>query len=412
MARVFLGCVLAAVLTAVVREGMAAWYARGNSAEGIRRAEAWDPGNPEYPARLARVLGEDLESADPSDIVQALENAAHRGPRRAITWANLGEAYELAERNSDANRAYMRAVELFPKSPQINWQLANFLIRTGEAASGVAPLREAILGDPALRAGAFDLAWRAGIPDERVLENVPARQDILSAYLDYLVRTGRLGAAEEVWNRLVASPEPFDLDAAFRYFDALLGAQRVDRLVTVWSDLAQHDPARVRWQPGSANRIQNGSFEEPILNGGFGWRIVPIEGATISLDTTIVQDGTRSLSIQFDGQHNLEFGHVVQYVAIEPQTSYRFVAHVRTEGITTESGPRIRIYDAYDRQALSVETENLAGTAGWQEQELKFRTGPETRLIVIQVARPASHKLDNQIAGTLWLDDLSLTASP
>ncbi len=149
-----------------------------------------------------------------------------------------------------------------------------------------------------------------------------------------------------------------------------------------------------------------------MVNGGFGWRITHIEGADVSLDTEIVHSGSRSLLVHFDGKHNLEFAHVVQYVMVEPDTRYRFVAYTRSEGITTDSGPRIAVYDAYDRTALAVATESVIGTTSWQEQKLEFRTGPRTKLLVVQVTRPASRKLDNQIAGSLWLDDFSLTAVP
>jgi len=409
---VFFSVVLVACLAEVVCEGVGAWVAREGTAEGVRRAAFWDPANPEYPAQLAHLEAADMERADPREMVSDLEHATRLGPQRAIHWANLGEAYELDRRIADAARAYERAVALFPKSPQINWQFANFLIRDGNVRDAVVPLREAILGDPVLRTGAFDIAWRAGIPQTQVLDIVPARRDILSAYLDYLVQTQRLDAAAEVWRRLLASPEPFDMDAAFRYFDALLLARRVDEMRTIWSDLARHDPARIPWQQSAANLIYDGAFERPILNGGFGWRTSPIEGATVSFDGRFAHEGSSALMIRFDGKHNLAFANVVQYVSVEPERSYRFLAYARTEGITTDSGPRIAIYDPLDRDALSIESENLSGTSGWTEQELAFRTGTKTRLIAVQIVRRASRRLDHLIAGTLWLDDFSLIANP
>lgn len=404
--------VLAACLVRAVREGAGAWFARDATAEGIQRAAKWDLANPEYPALLAHLAASDMASADPREMVTDLERATRLGPQRAIQWANLGETYDLDQRIPDAAHAYERAVALFPKSPQINWEFANFLIRSGNVRDAVAPLREAILGDPGLRTGAFDIAWRAGIPPVQVLDIVPNHQDILSAYLDYLVQTQRLDAAPDVWRRLLASPEAFDMDAAFRYFDALLLARRVHEMRTVWSDLAGHEPARIPWQPGAANLIYDGAFERPILNGGFGWRTSPIEGAAVSFDGRFAHEGRRALMIRFNGKHNVEFANVVQYVSVDPENSYRFVAYARTEGITTDSGPRIAIYDPLDREALSAESDNLLGTSEWTEQRLAFRTGSKTHLIVVQIVRPSSRKLDNLIAGTVWLDDFSLTANP
>ncbi len=86
------------------------------------------------------------------------------------------------------------------------------------------------------------------------------------------------------------------------------------------------------------------------------------------------------------------------------------MGYMRVQGITTDSGPRFQIQDAYDSSKLSLSTDNLVGTSSWSPQQLEFKTGPKTRLLVIRVVRPASRKFDNQIAGTVWIDRLSLTA--
>jgi tetratricopeptide (TPR) repeat protein len=409
-ARVMLAMALATSLVAATREEVAAWYARGGTTAALESAERWAPSDPEYGAARARLLSQPIESADANGMARELEAAVRKGPRRAINWANLGEAYEMAGRAAEAGGAYERALALFPKSPQINWQYANYLVRSGDLASAWGPLRETVLGDERLRAGAFDLAWRAGGADAEVLAMIPARQDVLSDYLDYLVQTGKLDAAGAVWRRLVAAHELIDTDAAFRYFDALLGKHQLDGLLTVWADLERHDSAKFRAEPGSKNLITDGNFERTIPNGGFGWRAVPVEGAKISVDATATQDGTRAIEVEFAGKENVEFGNVVQYVAVQPGTAYRFRALARREGLTTDSGPRIAVYDAYDHDALWAETPNLLGTAGWEEQSLDFRTGPYTRLLVVQILRPASKKLDNQITGTVWFTGFSLIA--
>jgi tetratricopeptide (TPR) repeat protein len=396
----------------VARETVASWLAGRNSLEAIARAERWDPSNPDYPAQFARTLAASSSDADPREVAASFAAATRLGPHRADNWAAFGESLELEGNIPGATLAWERALELFPRSPAISWQFANFLIRSGESAKAASPLRTTMLGDPELRTGAFDLAWRAGMPRDEILKIIPARQDILSAYLDYLDATGRLDASAGAWKLLLALPEPVDIDAAFRYFDALLSAHRLDELSAMWSRLAHHEADRIHWRPDATNRITNGGFEEHLSGGGFGWRATAIDGADISFDTATFHDGSQSLFIHFDGKHNLDFGHLGQYVLVSPNTHYRFSAFMRSEGITTDSGPRIAIYDAFDRAALALETENITGTSAWREQALDFRTGPNTRILFVQVVRQPSHKLDNQIAGTVWLDDFSLTALP
>jgi hypothetical protein len=79
------------------------------------------------------------------------------------------------------------------------------------------------------------------------------------------------------------------------------------------------------------------------------------------------------------------------------------------KGVTTDSGPRFQVFDAFDTGNLLQSTENIVGTSGWSSQLLEFKTRAATRLLVVRLARPPSNKLDNQISGTIWIDQVSLT---
>jgi hypothetical protein len=56
-----------------------------------------------------------------------------------------------------------------------------------------------------------------------------------------------------------------------------------------------------------------------------------------------------------------------------------------------------------------VSTGNLVGTSAWSEQKAEFKTKADTRLLLIRLARPLSSKFDNHIAGTVWIDGVSLS---
>jgi hypothetical protein len=81
---------------------------------------------------------------------------------------------------------------------------------------------------------------------------------------------------------------------------------------------------------------------------------------------------------------------------------------MRSQGITTDSGPRFQVCDAYDMGKIFVSSENLVGTSDWSEQRAEFTTLADTRLLLLRVVRSVSNKLDNQIAGTVWIDDVRL----
>jgi len=411
-ARSLVALALLCCIALALRETTASAIAKWNTPEALRLAERLDPSNPEIPVKLAQALAAQSGGGDPSRIAAAFLQAVRLAPERAGNWASLGDALDVAGQETEARQAYERALDLYPRSPAINWQFANFLVREGDIHDAEEPFQRAIEGDASMRMPAFDLAWRAGMPSAAILRIVPPTQDDRAAYLDYLTASQRLDAAAQVWNDLLASPKPFSMDSAFRYFDALLASHRIDELEAMWASMAGRDPKPFQWQPQGADRIINGGFDAPLLGGGFGWRTVPVDGANVTLDSSVFHDATPSLSIHFDAQHNLDFGNVVQYAAVKPNTKYEFAAYTRTDGITTDSGPRIAVYDPLDRAALWAETPNLLGTNSWNEQEVHFRTGPRTRIVVVQVVRIPSTKFDNLIGGTLWIDDVTLKASP
>lgn len=409
-ARIFLSLGLLYSIYLVATRSIAQWYFRQPPPEGVRKAIEWDPGNPMYYAALARVLERSPEGADLNEVIRLHEKATQLSPRRARYWAELGGAYELAGQLEDARLAYERAQELFPNSPKINWQLGNFYIREGKIREALQAFQKVLLGDPGLRRQAFDLAWRAGADADLILEEmIPPQMDILFQYLDYLTQKQRIEEAEQTWARILEHQLPFEPRAAFPYLDGLIRNQRVDGLTAAWAMLAERNPTRIRQRRFDPSLIFNGGFESVILNGGLGWRVTPIEGVVVSVDSLTFFDGTRSLKFRFDGQHNVNYHHVLQYVPVKPDTHYRFMGYMRAQEITTASGPRFEVYDAYDPKSLFLLTENLVGSSSWSPQHLEFETGRDTRLLIIRVARPPSRKFDNQIAGTVWIDRLSLT---
>ena len=238
---------------------------------------------------------------------------------------------------------------------------------------------------------------------------LPPQASVFFDYLNFEMEAGNVTAAEQVWLRLLQLKLPFDLRQAFPYLDALIQHHEPDRLVAAWSTLAERFPAQIGPLVNNSNLVRNGSFEHDILDGGFDWRIVPVDGAVVSMDLQDAFEGARALRIEFDGKRNLDYGHVLQYVAVLPNTQYRFSGALRVKGISTDSGPRFQVFDAFDMGKLFLSTENTVGTSGWSSQHLEFKTKADTHLLIVRVARPPSEKLDNLIGGTVWIDRVSLT---
>jgi Tfp pilus assembly protein PilF len=409
LVRIFLVIGLVLCIIQAGRQGIAAWYFRRGTPEAIEIAIRWDPSAALYYDTLGNLTHLYADSANSDTIIHLYESATRLSPQNAQYWADLGSAYDWAGRTDDALRAFDRARQLFPNSPYINWKLANFFVRTRKIPEALRALRKVLLGGGVAQRDVFTLAANATRDNAAILDQMlPSNSALFFDFLNFRVATGDMGAASEVWDRIAKSDLQFAVPQAFPYLDGLIRKRDLDSLADAWSSLAARFPGELRPRISAHDAIVNGSFEFEPLNGGMDWRVIPVEGAAVRKDSRVYSDGARSLRIDFKGTHNLDFGGVFQFVRVKPDTRYRFSGDMRVLGITTDSGPRFELFDAYDMGKLFYATENLRGNSEWSGARLEFRTNRDTNLLIVRVARPMSRKFDNRIAGTVWIDRISL----
>jgi hypothetical protein len=359
-------CLLTSLLFFIylgARRAVGAWFFRQGSPDAIQTAMRWDPTNPEYYDALGTLMHLYADSGNSNEIVQLYQSATLLSPQDAQFWADLGDGYDWAGRSHEALDAFQHARDLFPNSPEINWRLANFYVRAGKIPEAIQSLRMVLLEDGTVARRVFTLATNATGDREAILEMLPPQAPVFFDYINFQIEKGDIAGAEEVWARVLQRNLPFDLREEF-----------------------------------------------DILNGGFDWRVMPADGAVVGLDSVGVFEGSRALRITFDGSRNIEYGHVFQYVPVQANTRYRFSGHMRVQGITTDSGPKLQVCDAYNPGHLFVSTENLVGTSGWSEQQAEFTTPADTHFLLVRAVRSVSDKLDNRIAGTVWIDSVRLNA--
>jgi len=390
------------------RRGIADWYFRQESPTSIQAAIQWDRDNPQYHDALGTLTNFYGETKNLDASVASYESATRLSPYDAHFWSDLGAAYDWAGRTNDALSAFKRALRLFPNSPEINWRFANFAFRAHKTPEALSALQVVLAGNSPAHRDVFQLAVSATRDHRAILEMLPRQASVFFDYLNFQLEAGSVTAAEEVWLRLLELKLPFDLPQTFPYLDALIQHREPGRLAAAWSALAERFPAQIGPLVNNSNLVENGSFEHDILDGGLDWRVVPVDGAVVSMDFEDAFEGSRALRIEFNGRRNLDFGHVFQYVTVQPNTRYRFSGAMRVKGITTDSGPRFEVSDAFEMGKLFLSTENTVGTSGWSSQQFEFKTKADTRLLILRVARPSSEKLDNLIKGTVWIDRVSL----
>ena len=130
--RILLFAFVLNLIVFIARQGVASYYARQNRPDALEKAMIWDPANPVYPAALANLVHLYGRSPDPDEVMRLYQTAARLSSFDAGFTADLAQANDWAGRTEVALPLFRRAQQLFPNSPDINWKIANFYIRSGK----------------------------------------------------------------------------------------------------------------------------------------------------------------------------------------------------------------------------------------------------------------------------------------
>ena len=414
-AAVIVAAIAVATLTVYIsRAYLAELVSRRGSMQGYRLALRLDPKNSGYRRSLGRLYQYSLESIDPDGALQQLNAAARLNPYDPEVWLDLGMALELQAKIGEAEACLRRADFLAPNLPGSQWAIANFFLLHGNVDEAFRHFKVVLSGTETYTQTIFNMAWRASNDPRQILDEViPNQAGPEFGYLYFLLGRRRWAEAEDVWARIAASSEKFSAQSARPYIDTLIfNLRRPDQAYEVWSDLLKKGLIQPTEDQVAQTLIFNGHFEQEPANLGFDWRIFPMEGVYAGLDETAYRSAGHSILIQFSGKQNVDYHNVYQVVRVRANHPYRLTWWMKTEEITTDSGLCIEVRDLYDPRALDQFSESLTGTTeGWSTSTMDFKTGPKTELIQVIITRLPSRKLDNQIAGKGWVDDVSLVST-
>ncbi|MBI4877399.1 MAG: hypothetical protein HY822_22455 [Acidobacteria bacterium] len=295
-----------------------------------------------------------------------------------------------------------RAQELGPHIPQVGIRAANLYfrladeaeaLRAGAAVLGITPAYDGIL---------FRYYGQFVSDPRRVLASLAGNSRAGVAYFRYAMATDSLATAEAAWAWLRQSSFATD-PLAVEFLDFLVARQQPYRAAEMWTEYL----GRRRGDFPVPNRLFNGGFETEPTGALLDWRIQPVGQVAATRDSTVAFEGRWSLRVEFAGDQNVAYAHTTQTAVLPPGT-YRLRAMGRSEGLTTDQGLVLRV--AGDR--LDARTSQLTGSTDWTPLEASFAVSAAANLVAIQVFREPSLKFDNKIAGTAWIDAVSLQARP
>lgn len=306
-----------------------------------------DSSDPRFQNRLAQIVQE----GQPAESVAHLRRAVELSPNSRLYWSDLAGTCEQAGDTPCVDRARERLLDLCPMAPLYRWQLAESYLRQKRVDEAVAQFRRALELDPKYALNAWS-SLQPLLGSDATFQKLlggSADSETHLGYVDFLSDQGINDDAFRVWKLVAANPRPFPFSAAKPYLERLIDLGRMDEAASVWQDLER---LGVVTQPGkdqSGNLIFNGDFEQPPLNAGFDWRSWGQTYLAIDFSAPGAYSGARCLRVDFTVSRNNEYEPLYQVVAVLPGHRYQLESYVRSEDITSDSGPCLRIRDNQER---------------------------------------------------------------
>jgi tetratricopeptide (TPR) repeat protein len=412
-----LGLGLAALFLAgeAIRIGIATSLEQSASVSDLRWALTLDPANPNLHHRLGLVYSYSSEDFNPAEAIKHLRRATELNPHKALYWSSLASACDSLGDAVCADRALERALNLSPMSPRLRWITANHYLLTNRAQAALPHFQRLLeLSPEEYSLPTFRICLEALRDPEVVFEKVLPRgadPKLKLAYVNFLSYQPDPGFAQRVWAQTVAaSSSPFPFSLAGPYLQRLLDLGRYNEAVGVWQDLARLGIVRKPASEDRENLIFNGDFAQAPLNAGFDWRFRQVPYVSLDFPDSGGYRGGRCMRLDFTVGQNDEYEAAYQIVPVAPDVAYLLTAYTRSESITSDSGPRLRVLDPACPACLNVSSETTVGTTPWHAVSLMFSTGPHAQLVRVSVWRPRSRTFPTEITGTFWLDAVSLKA--
>jgi tetratricopeptide (TPR) repeat protein len=176
-----------------------------------------------YTARLREGSQNRANQEMLTKALEQYEKISLKAPKDADNWVMLGRLYKLAQKSTDAEKAYKKALELQPENEEAMTGLAIVYSDLGDNANATAMLKRVAEKNPSMRtltalAGTYEQMKEfklAADAYKKALDQNPGNADLKRAYAQSLFQADDMDAASVVFEELAAE-DPNDLLANLR----------------------------------------------------------------------------------------------------------------------------------------------------------------------------------------------------
>jgi len=388
------------LLFSITRSSLARRLGSSDNIASLRRAATLEPSNAarhHWLGRMALFVEQDQRSA-----VRELEEATRLNPWIVTYWLDLALAYKSVGDTAAESRALQHALQTEPKNLNAAFSEGTFYLSRGETATAMQRFRVVLENDPSDPVSVLDTCWRATHDAKAVLEALPPRAPLHFRLLELMIRNGEAVAAGQVWDRLVALPQPFESGKPLAYVDWLIAMKDPAAARRAWDQIQELGSQSKK--PATNELLVNSGFEDDLQNDGFDWRFGNNGTVTFAQDEEESHSGKRSLAITYTGA-SINNAGLFQLFPSDPGTTMRLTAFVRSKDLLASERPRLAVEDFYSHAIIATGTP-IEDSATWQPTSLDFTVPDDSHLLAIRIVQGAS---PSRIKGTLWLDDFNLS---
>jgi tetratricopeptide (TPR) repeat protein len=368
------------------------------------------PGSPRINYRLAKT--EMADGIRQSQLLQSAQAHAQKAVNLSIwdyrNWRLLASIQESNNDPENAEKSLRAAAKLAPNNLEVNWELANLLLRRGKLDESLEPFRKATTKNDELLPLALDLIWQFSGNNRAILKTLASNDPMMQLSLVQFFLD------QSLVNESLSTFRSIEREAKFRssksagYVNSLIKAEQYEVARAVWLDLIKSSVVKPDSQ--GTNLIWNGSFElDPIQNyNHFNWAIGTSQFARIGFDKLVARRGSRSLKVAFTGRDTTSLnGEIKQLVVLRPGVRYHLECYAKTGDLLTPEGPRIALMNRNGLIATSQPV--LERATDWQLLSVDFVAPQDTSPVFVAIVRIPKFSYDEPTRGSIWFDDFSLS---
>ena len=337
---------------------------------------------------------------DPVNAEKLIHRAAERYPLDSRQWLDLARIGIAGGATPERVPALLQvAHSVQPEHRETLWAATQIALQVGRHDLAEKYLAKWLKPRPAETERALFVGSRwLDTPEQQIDRLLPESRAHLVQAMAMARRHQDPALADAVWTRL--KPKPGLEDRAFLdYIELLLNTGESRRASRLWA--AQ--------RPEISSGVFNGGFDHALGESlGLNWRMDGLpSGVRIQRDSERFHLGPASLAIHFDGRENVNLNAPWIRIPVEPGQHYRLTGYWSAEGLTTQALPYLYLYTEGAR--LQKKAKIPGSSFAWQPWSFEFTAPEQSQIVRLRLKRDPSNAFDRNIAGRLWLDELSLS---